>query len=128
MTESGPASAYSARFLDHLQRPRRQGALPAPTHVGVAEDPVCGDRLTLDLAVAGGVVLDARFRVLGCPGSIALGSALATLLVGRPAAAGAVPAADLEAEVGGVPAAKRHALALAQQALAAALRSPSAAS
>jgi NifU-like protein involved in Fe-S cluster formation len=119
VTESGPASAYSARFLDHLVRPRLQG-----THRGAAEDPACGDRLALDLFVAGGVVTDARFRVLGCPGSIAVGSALATLLVGRPARPDAVPAADLETEVGGVPPAKRHALRLAADALAAALSSP----
>ena len=86
-----------------------------------------GDRLSLDLCVAGGVVRDARFRVLGCPGSIAVGSALTTLLVGRPARADAVPAADLEQEVGGVPPAKRHALRLAAEVLAAALRSPVAA-
>jgi len=124
VTESGPTSAYSARFLDHLTSPRRRGSLERPTHRGSAEDPACGDLLTFDLAVAGGVVADVRFRVLGCPGSIAVGSALASLLVGRPARAGAVPAAELEAEVGGVPPAKRHALLLAQDALAAALRSP----
>jgi NifU-like protein involved in Fe-S cluster formation len=127
VTESGPASAYSARFLDHLVRPRLQGALDAPTHRGAAEDPACGDRLALDLLVARGVVTDARFRVLGCPGSIAVGSALATLLVGRPARPDAVPAADLETEVGGVPPAKRHALRLAADALAVALSSPVAA-
>jgi NifU-like protein involved in Fe-S cluster formation len=125
VTESAPAGPYSARFLEHLLRPRLQGSLEAPTHRGTAEDPVCGDRLTLDLHVDRGVVRDARFRVLGCPGSIAVGSAMATLLVGRPAAAGAVPAADLETEVGGVPAAKRHALRLAADALAAALAAPS---
>ena len=124
MTESGPGSAYSARFLEHLRRPRLQGALEKATHRGEAEDPVCGDRLSLDLVVEGGVVRDARFRVLGCPGSIAVGSALATLLVGRPAREDAVPAADLEQEVGGVPPAKRHALRLAADVFAAALRSP----
>ena len=124
MTESAPAGPYSARFLDHVAHPRRQGTLDAATHRGTAEDPVCGDRLTLDLLVAGGVVADARFRVLGCPGAIAMGSALAALLVGQPARAGAVPAADLAAEVGGVPPAKRHALRLAQDALAVALAAP----
>ena len=124
MTESAPVGPYSARFLAHLTHPRLQGSLDAPTHRGGAEDPACGDRLTLDLLVEGGVVRDVRFRVLGCPGSIAVGSALATLLVGRPARAGAVPAGDLESEVGGVPSAKRHALRLAEDALAGALAAP----
>jgi nitrogen fixation NifU-like protein len=121
---SGPASAYSERFLDHLTRPRAQGALPSATHSGTAEDDACGDRLSLDLLVRDGVVVDARFRVLGCPGAIAVGSALASLLPGRPARGDAVPAAALEAECGGVPAAKRHALRLAAEALRVALASP----
>ena len=122
MAASGPLAAYSERFLDHLARPRGQGTLDGATHRGEAEDPACGDRLSLDLRVEGGVVRETRFRVLGCPGAIAAGSALATLLPGRPASAGAVPAADLEAELGGVPSAKRHALSLAAAALGAALR------
>ena len=124
MAASGPSSAYSERFVDHLTRPRGQGTLPLATHRGEAEDPVCGDRLSLDLRVEGGIVREARFRVLGCPGSIAVGSALAHLLPGRKASPDAVPAADLEAEVGGVPPAKRHALRLATEALAAALSGP----
>jgi NifU-like protein involved in Fe-S cluster formation len=120
----GPTAAYSARFLDHLTRPRAQGRLEDATHRGEAEDETCGDRLSLDLRVEGGVVADARFRVVGCPGAIAVGSALAALLPGRPAAEDAVPAAALEAECGGVPPAKRHALRLATQALRAALSSP----
>jgi nitrogen fixation NifU-like protein len=121
---TGPAAAYSARFLDHLTHPRAQGTLADATHGGTAEDEACGDRLSLDLRVRDGVVLDARFRVLGCPGAIAVGSALASLLPGRPARGDAVPAAALEAECGGVPAAKRHALRLAAEALRVALSTP----
>lgn len=114
--------AYAPAFLDHLTRPRNQGTLAAPTHRATAEDGVCGDRLALDLVVAHGVVVEARFRVQGCPGAIAVGSALASLLAGRPARPDAVAAADLEAELGGVPPAKRHALRLAADVFAAALR------
>src|SRR5947207_7573897 len=53
----GPASAaYSERFLGHLRAPRGQGTLTCATHRGEAEDGVCGDRLVLDLAVAGDIV------------------------------------------------------------------------
>lgn len=121
---NGPAAAYSSAFLDHMTRPRNQGALSAPTHRGQVEDASCGDLLSLDLAVEGGVVRDARFRVRGCPGSIAAGSALAHLLPGRRASADAVPSSEIESCLGGVPPAKRHALHLAQEALKAALGSP----
>jgi nitrogen fixation NifU-like protein len=113
---------YSPAFLDHLARPRSQGALDDATHRGEAEDAACGDRLALDLRVEAGLVRAARFRVVGCPGSIAAGSALAALLPGRAAREDAVSAGEVEAALGGVPVAKRHALRLATDALRAALR------
>ncbi len=109
---------YAAAFLDHFQRPRRQGRLDGATHRGEAEDPACGDRLWLDLRVEAGVVVDARFAVTGCAGAIAVGSALATLVVGRTAGATAVGRAEIEAALGEVPRAKRHALRLAETTLA----------
>jgi NifU-like protein involved in Fe-S cluster formation len=113
---------YAPEFLDHFQNPRHRGSLADATHRGASEDPVCGDRLWLDLRVAGAVIQAARFRVEGCPGSIAAGSALVTLLLGRPASAGAVTAAEVEGLLGEIPRAKRHALRLVLGALADALR------
>lgn len=113
MPTEGPAAAYSERFLAHLASPRSQGALPDATHRGEAEDETCGDRMALDLRIAGGIVAEAKFRVTGCPGAIAVGSALACVLPGRKSDPGALRSEDLEAEVGGVPPAKRHALRLA---------------
>lgn len=112
---------YHPAFLAHFQHPHGQGALEDATHHGAAEDAACGDRLALDLEVREGTVRDARFRVAGCAGAIAVGSALVTLLPGRPAAVTAVTREDLERELGEVPRAKRHALRLGVAALAAAL-------
>jgi nitrogen fixation NifU-like protein len=78
----------------------------------------------VDLAVEGGVVREARFRVVGCPGAIAVGSALVSLLPGRGASADAVSAEEIERTLGEIPRVKRHALRLARSALAAALASP----
>ena len=109
-------------FERHFLEPHGQGALEDATHGATATDPACGDELTLDLRVAEGVIEAARFRVRGCSGAIAVGSALATLLPGRPARADAVDRAALEAELGGLPASKRHVLRLAQRTLGAALQ------
>lgn len=111
-----PPGAYSPAFFDHVAHPRGQGALPSATHRGEALDATCGDRLALELRVEGGVVRDARFRVEGCPGAIAVGSALVEQVVGRDASVASVTVADLEAALCGVPASKRHALRLAVQA------------
>jgi nitrogen fixation NifU-like protein len=109
---------YAPTFLDHVARPRSQGRLESATHRAEAEDHACGDRLALDLEVASGRVVAARFRVQGCPGAIAAGSALASLLPGRAAGPAAVTAVEIEAALGAVPPAKRHALALAADVLA----------
>ncbi len=115
---------YSAAFQDHFLHPRGQGDLPDATHRGEATDPACGDWLALALRVEAGWVRAARFRVEGCAGSVAAGSALVTLLVGRPAGPGAVSEAELEGLLGEVPRMKRHALRLARAALGAALAPP----
>jgi len=124
MAGTGPLAAYSAAFLDHLTHPRGAGRLDRATHRGAAEDGVCGDRITLDLRVEAGQIVAVRFRVEGCPGAIAAGSALTSLLPGRAAGPRAVEAAELEAALGGVPPAKRHALRLASDALRAAVSTP----
>jgi nitrogen fixation NifU-like protein len=110
--------------LDHLTHPRSQGRLEGATHAGQAEDATCGDRLEIDLRIERGAVVEARFRARGCPGAIAVGSALAALLPGRPASGEPVSATDLDAALGGVPLAKRHALRLAADAQREALRAP----
>ena len=104
---------FPPAYLDHFERPRNQGTLDDATHRGQGEDPACGDRLWLDLRVADGVIEAARFRVQGCSGSIAAGSALAHLLEGRSARADAVTREEIDTALGGVPASKRHALRLA---------------
>jgi nitrogen fixation NifU-like protein len=112
---------YAPPFLDHFTNPRGQGALEGATHRGVESDDACGDRLWLDLAVVDGRIEAARFRVEGCVGAIACGSALVSLLPGRPARADAVSRREIEGVLGAVPRAKRHALGLTLRALARAL-------
>jgi NifU-like protein involved in Fe-S cluster formation len=108
---------YPPSFLDHLARPRSPGRLEGATHRGRAEEHACGDVLSLDLRVEGGRIAEARFRAEGCPGVLAVGSALASVLPGRAATASAATAAEVDATLGGVPVAKRHALRLAVAAL-----------
>ena len=112
-------------FERHFLHPHGQGALDDATHEATVTDPACGDELSLDLRVAAGAIEAARFRVRGCSGAIAAGSALVTLLPGRPARAGALTREELDAELGGVPAGKAHVLRLALRALAAALQNSS---
>ena len=81
------------------------------------ENPICGDIMTLSALAEGGVIRDVRFRVRGCTASIAAGSALTDLLLGRHAPeAGGIDAAAVETALDGLPNESKHAARLASDA------------
>jgi nitrogen fixation NifU-like protein len=114
---------YSAAFKDHLANPRNAGELEDADAVAELTNPVCGDRLRLSLRVRGGRVEAARFLAYGCAPTLACGSALTEMLEGMTLAdAARLARADLTRALGGLPARKGHAAALAVETLHAALR------
>jgi tRNA-specific 2-thiouridylase len=113
-------------FSTHLQRPLRRGHTPQDAYTGAAGGATCGDliriSLRLDPTSREGRVIDAGFDVSGCGAAIAAGSATVTLVLGEPLLdAARVGVEEIEAELGGLSAAKRHAAELAADALARAL-------
>lgn len=72
-------SAYSPVVLEHFRRPRHRGALEAPTVTAEAANPLCGDRVRVQLRVEGDRVSAARFTAEAC----AVAVASASLLMGR---------------------------------------------
>jgi NifU-like protein involved in Fe-S cluster formation len=71
---------YSAKVLEHLENPHNVGEMNDATACGEAANPVCGDLLRLFLKVTGGKIVEASFKVQGCPPSIAAGSALTEMI------------------------------------------------
>jgi nitrogen fixation NifU-like protein len=116
---------FSDSLLDHFRNPRNAGSLPAPAVCVRVENPVCGDILELSARAEEGRIAEVRFQVRGCTASIACGSATTTLLEGVAVAEMArVDAASIEAAVGGLESASKHAARLCAdgvKALAAAL-------
>jgi nitrogen fixation NifU-like protein len=78
------AGPYSPTILDHFKHPRNRGALPAPTVSQEGTNPLCGDRVRIDLALEGDVVTDARFTANACAICIAAASMLTELVRGAP--------------------------------------------
>ncbi|HEX5506412.1 MAG TPA: iron-sulfur cluster assembly scaffold protein [Thermomicrobiales bacterium] len=117
------SDAYSPQVLDHFARPRNLGRLPDADGRGAAGDRRDGTVwIEVAIRVAGEVVADARFRALGCSAAIAASSMATTLIAGRPvAAAGALTADEITAALGGLPAARLYAPALAAEAVRAAV-------
>ncbi|MFZ0277520.1 MAG: iron-sulfur cluster assembly scaffold protein [Candidatus Sulfotelmatobacter sp.] len=113
---------YSAQLLDHFQNPRNVGELADADAAAEIENPACGDVLRLTLKSGGGRITGARFKAKGCVASIACGSALTEMIVGKTLnEAHELRREDVIAVVGSLPQASTHAAQLALDALSAAL-------
>jgi nitrogen fixation NifU-like protein len=64
---------YTERLLDHYQNPRNMGHLDTPDLAAEEYNPLCGDRVTIQVHVESGVIVEARFEGRGC--ALCLGAA-----------------------------------------------------
>jgi tRNA-specific 2-thiouridylase len=116
------------RFEDHLLHPVGRGHVPDGAHAGAAGGAICGDLVTISLAVAGETVVDAGFEASGCGAAIAAGSAAVELVRGASILdAARVGSEAIAAALGGLSVGKLHAADLASDALHRALGAATAA-
>jgi nitrogen fixation NifU-like protein len=109
---------HSARLLDHFKNPRNSGHLPPPAVTVEVTNPACGDLLRLSARLEDGRVAEARYQVRGCTASIAAGSALTEWMTGKSLAElRSLTAAAIEAELGGLEPASKHAAVLCADAV-----------
>ena len=73
----------SPQLIEHFRNPRNVGVLDPPALTVEASNPICGDILRLSARLENDRITEARFKVRGCTASIAAGSALTELVVGR---------------------------------------------
>ena len=83
---------YSDILLDHFRHPRNYGSLPEPDISNEQFNPLCGDRIRIELKLEQSIVNEARFKGDACAISTAAASLLTELILG----------ADL-AELAGIP-------------------------
>ncbi|MGA9994613.1 MAG: iron-sulfur cluster assembly scaffold protein [Pyrinomonadaceae bacterium] len=115
--------SYSEIFKDHLANPRNAGELADASVVAEETNPVCGDRLRLSLRVRDGRIEAARFLAYGCAPTLVCGSVLAEMIEGMMIEEAAqVTRQSIVDTIGGLPARKQHAAALALETLRAALK------
>lgn len=74
---------YSEKLLDHFRHPRNHRALIDPDVSYESFNPLCGDRIRIELKLENETVKDAAFKGDGCAISIAAASLLTELLPGR---------------------------------------------
>ena len=74
---------YQEVILDHSKSPKNFKELDDASHQSQGHNPLCGDRLTLYLAVADGVIQDVGFKGAGCAISTASASMMTEALKGK---------------------------------------------
>ena len=77
------AALYSEVLLDHFRNPRNYGSLHAPDIVYEEVNPLCGDRIRIELEITDGRIEAAHFVGDGCAICIAAASILTELVVDK---------------------------------------------
>lgn len=116
------SSGYAERAIDYFLTKPNQGPLEGADQISELTGP-CGDTMKCYLKVDQGIIRDARFQVLGCPGAISAAMALADLVKGKdlPLAL-EVKDGDVFRELVQIPDQKQHCIRLAVKTLEKAIR------
>jgi nitrogen fixation protein NifU and related proteins len=77
---------YARTILEHERRPANHGKLAGANRSAAGENPLCGDRVTIELRVEDGVVREAAFEGVGCALSKASASMMTLAVAGKTAA------------------------------------------
>jgi nitrogen fixation NifU-like protein len=114
---------YSETLTEHVMSPRNTGVIEKPDFVGYAGTPGRGAFLVLFLKVHDDRIVAAKYQTYGCGPTIASGSMLTELIVGRTISeCRMLTTEDLIAALDGVPPDKLHCPAMAIGALQNALK------
>ena len=74
---------YSDILLDHFRHPRNYGSLVSPDISNEQFNPLCGDRIRLELKLEHATVTEVRFKGDACAISTAAASLLTELILGK---------------------------------------------
>ena len=77
------SALYGPVVAEHARNPRNRGKLESPDVAHEDVNPLCGDRIAIELALAEGRISAARFRGEACMISLASASLLTEMVQGR---------------------------------------------
>ena len=116
--------SYSARVIDHYEHPRSVGKfdkMDPQIGTGLVGAPACGDVLSLQIKVEGGIIVDAKFKAYGCGSAIASSSLVTEWVRGKTLNEAATISNREIAEELALPPVKIHCSILAEDAIKAAI-------
>jgi nitrogen fixation NifU-like protein len=77
------ADLYREEILDHSRNPRNFGKIEDPDFTFEDSNPLCGDRVRIDVKVDNGIIADIKFSGRGCAISQAAASMLTEMVKGH---------------------------------------------
>ncbi len=75
---------YREQIIDHYQHPHNHGTIENPDITFEDSNPLCGDKIRVDMRVKDGVIEDIKFSGKGCAISQASASMLTDEIIGKP--------------------------------------------
>lgn len=74
---------YQETIIDHSKRPRNKGEVEQATHSAEGYNPLCGDRVRVQLKIENGRILGVGFQGSGCAISTASASLMTEAMKGK---------------------------------------------
>ena len=74
---------YQEVIVDHNRHPRNFGHLEHPTHHADGFNPLCGDKISLDLEIQNNIIKNVKFSGQGCAISMASASLMTDFLIDK---------------------------------------------
>jgi nitrogen fixation NifU-like protein len=74
---------YSEQVRAHYASPRNVGRVPNPSAQAIIRSPVDSDTVLITLRIENGIILDARFKCMGCAVAIACSSIATEMVLGK---------------------------------------------
>ncbi len=75
---------YQQVILDHNRKPRNFRKIADANRTAEGYNPLCGDRITVEVTVEDGIVRDVAFQGAGCAISKAAASMMTASVIGKP--------------------------------------------
>jgi len=115
-------SGYSEKAIEYYLKRVNFGIIKNSSCYGIYTGP-CGDTMEIYLRIKDTLILDAKFRAIGCAGSFVSGSALTEMIKKKTIdEAEGINREDVIAHLGGIPEAKIHCACLAIRTLRRAIK------
>lgn len=110
-------SGYSIKAIEYYIKKPHLGSLSDANHVSEMTG-TCGDTMKIFLKVDWGIILDAKYQVLGCPGAVTAAMAAVDLIKGKSLEyARSINDGDIFKLLEEIPAKKHHCIQLAVKTL-----------